>query len=192
MSDDDVFGWGLSNYNQLGIFDQSLRASQNVRYFPERIDKLSGKGITRGSAATHHSLFLTSDGDVIAVGRWTDGRCGVRVPNAAKDGQLENPQNVVNLRKALKIACGGTNGAAILADGCAYVWGSQYVAQLGLGAREADAHLPEKLECAATSVEGKVFSEISFGGQHAAAILSSEDADVETRGNKSRKRARFR
>lgn len=194
MNDDGnstVYGWGLSNYNQIGVFDgsESVRGCEQVRYFPEQINCLTGRSIMHGSAATHHSLFITTAGEVIAVGRWTDGRCGVRVNDAAIDGQLEKPQKVEDLPEtAVKISCGGTNGGAILRDGSAYVWGSQYTAQLGLGSREKDAHLPEKLDCTATCLEGKAFYDISFGGQHAAAILITKQPETP---NKS-KRARLR
>ena len=89
-SQSDVYGWGLSNCNQLGVFDPNpdLRGDQQVTYFPKRIESLSDKQIVAGDAGTHHSLFMTGDGKVIAVGRWTDGRCGVRCANAASDGYL--------------------------------------------------------------------------------------------------------
>lgn len=182
-----VYGWGLSNCNQLGIFDTNpdLRGDQQVTYFPKRVDCLSGRRIVIGDAGTHHSIFLTGDGKVISVGRWTDGRCGVRVANAAVDGQLDEPREIEDLPgRVVKITCGGTNGGAILEDGHAYVWGSQYMGQLGLGPREEDAHLPEKLQYT-KPMAGKVFSEIGFGGQHAAAVLVDE-----TEAGRGSKRAR--
>jgi len=148
-----------------------LRGDQQVTYFPKKVDSLSGKRIVFGDAGTHHSLFLTGDGKVIAVGRWTDGRCGVRCANAATDGFLEEPKMIDDLPgRAVKIACGGVNGGAILDDGAAYVWGSQYMGQLGLGPREEDAHVPEKLQYT-KPMAGKVFSDLGFGGQHSGAVL---------------------
>lgn len=172
-SQSDVYGWGLSNCNQLGMFDPNpdLRGDQQVTYFPKKVDSLSGKRIISGDAGTHHSLFLTGDGKVIAVGRWTDGRCGVRCANAATDGFLEEPKMIDDLPgRAVKIACGGVNGGAILDDGAAYVWGSQYMGQLGLGPREEDAHVPEKLQYT-KPMAGKVFADLGFGGQHSGAVL---------------------
>ena len=187
-SQSDVYGWGLSNCNQLGVFDPNpdLRGDQQVTYFPKRIESLSDKRIVAGDAGTHHSLFMTGDGKVIAVGRWTDGRCGVRCANAASDGYLEEPKFVEDLSvRATKIVCGGVNGGIIGEDGSAYVWGSQYMGQLGLGPREEDAHVPEKMQYT-KPMAGKVFADLSFGGQHTAAVL----AESESNSTHASKRAR--
>ena len=184
-SSSTVYGWGLSNCHQLGLWDPNpdLRGDQQVTYFPKRVNALSNKRIIAGDAATHHSLFMTGDGKVIALGRWTDGRCGVRVANAAVDGALEQPRVVEDLPgRAVKIACGGVNGGAILDDGSAYVWGSQYMGQLGLGPREEDAHLPEKLQYT-KSMANKVFTDLSFGGQHGACVMVEAAAN----GHRSKK-----
>jgi len=176
-SNSEVYGWGLSNCNQLGMMDPNpeLRGDQQVTYFPKRVASLSGKKIVAGDAGTHHSLFLTADGGVIAIGRWTDGRCGVRDVPAAEDGYLEEPMKVLDLPgRAKKVAAGGVNGGAILENGDAYVWGSQYMGQLGLGRREEDAHLPVKME-QTKDMEGLRFHDLSFGGQHASAVLVPVD-----------------
>ena len=44
------------------------------------------------------------------------------------------------------------------------------VGQLGLGPREEDAHLPEKLQYT-KSMANKVFADLSFGGQHGACVM---------------------
>ena len=172
-SKSDVYGWGLSNFHQIGLWDPNpdLRGDEQVTYFPKRVPALSGKRIVAGDAGAHHSLFLTGDGKIIAIGRYTDGRCGVRVPNAALDGALEEPRVIEDLPgRAVKVASGDTCGGAVMEDGSAYVWGSQYIGQLGLGPREEDAYTPEKMPYT-KPMAGKVFAELSFGGQHAAALL---------------------
>ena len=172
-SKSDVYGWGLSNFHQVGLWDPNpdLRGDEQVTYFPKRVASLCGKRIVAGDAGAHHSLFLTGDGKIIAIGRYTDGRCGVRVPNAALDGALEEPRVIEDLPgRAVKVASGDTCGGAIMEDGSAYVWGSQYIGQLGLGPREEDAYTPEKMPYT-KPMAGKVFAELSFGGQHAAALL---------------------
>jgi regulator of chromosome condensation len=168
-----------------------LRGDEQVTYYPQFVECLSGKKIVDGDAGTHHSLFRTADGEVIAIGRWTDGRCGVSGVAAATDGMLEEPKKVQALPgRAAKVVCGGVNGGAVLDDGDVYVWGSQYTAQLGLGKREEDAHEPVKMEYT-KPMGGLCFSDLSFGGQHAAAVMvSKEDDDATGAAQPSVKRAR--
>lgn len=195
-SHSDVYGWGLSNCHQLGLFDPNpdLRGDEQVTYYPQLVESLSGKKIVDGDAGTHHSLFRTADGDVIAIGRWTDGRCGVSGVPAATDGMLEEPTKVQALPgRAAKVVAGGVNGGAVLDDGEVYVWGSQYTAQLGLGNREEDAHEPVKMQYT-KPMGGLCFSDLSFGGQHAAAVMVSKEDDDDAVGaaqpSASAKRAR--
>ena len=49
-SQSDVYGWGLSNCNQLGVFDPNpdLQGDQQVTYFPKRIESLSDKQMRVG------------------------------------------------------------------------------------------------------------------------------------------------
>ena len=178
-SKSDVYGWGLSNFHQIGLWDPNpdLRGDEQVTYFPKRVPALSGKRIVAGDAGAHHSLFLTGDGKIIAIGRYTDGRCGVRVPNAALDGALEEPRVIEDLPgRAVKVASGDTCGGAVMEDGSAYVWGSQYIGQLGLGPREEDAYTPEKMPYT-KPMAGRVFVELSFGGQHASALMIDAEDD---------------
>ena len=142
-----------------------------MTYFPKRIESLSDK---RPSPATADAplLFMTGDGKVIAVGRWTDGRCGVRCANAASDGYLEEPKFVEDLSvRATKIVVRRRKRYGIGRGRLRRRWGSQYMGQLGLGPREEDAHVPEKMQYT-KPMAGKVFADLSFGGQHTAAVLA--------------------
>jgi len=69
--DGKVYGWGRNEGGQLGLGDTKDRQC------PTLIAELSGHHIIKVATGKSHSLFLTNEGKVLAVGSNACGQCGI-------------------------------------------------------------------------------------------------------------------
>jgi regulator of chromosome condensation len=154
-----IYGFGLNNYNQLGY----QKNGKEYEHYPILCSFKDVKTIAGGQ---HHTIILTNDDKVFAIGRKDYGRLGL--------GKVESDVEELTLIKSLEkekivsITCGDSNSFALTNDGKIYVWGIGTNNQLGTG-EEDDVDSP-KLLTGAQVKEKKVFS-VSSGGQHSLFIV---------------------
>jgi len=159
---DKIYGFGLNNYNQLGIkrtsessFAAKLTIFDNV------------KTIVGGS---HHTIVLKNDNKCYAIGRKEYGRLGL--------GQVTEDAEALTLIPALKnkkiknVSCGENTSYAVTEEGHVYAWGMGSSSQLGTG-NEEDAWEPTLLIGA--QVKDKKVVQVSGGAQHTLFIVTATE-----------------
>lgn len=71
-----LYGWGLSNYGQLGFKQDSVIEKGGIQLTPKLIKVLDHKNIAQVACGLEYSLFLDSVGSVYACGNGTQGQIG--------------------------------------------------------------------------------------------------------------------
>ncbi|XP_054154012.1 E3 ubiquitin-protein ligase HERC2-like, partial [Oppia nitens] len=129
-SDQQIYSWGTNNYQQLGR--HTIISDDDVYSKPAIITLLSDKCIIDINSGSHHSLALSSDGNVYGWGHNSSGQCGC-------DGQLSNtidrPTRIIFHKNTVikSIYCFELSSFAITSDGLVYSWGLNIRGKLGLG-----------------------------------------------------------
>lgn len=166
-----VYSCGLNNYGQLGHGDTS------TKLFLTKISDLEDLGIVAVKGGTHHSLVLSSFGDVLAFGRADSGQLGIAKMVSSKAGDFCTSPQPVEF-KGLKtgdnitaIACGSNHNLAVTSSHAVYSWGYGDMSALGHG-KDGDEMLPKKLNFKDTKVGGVLtrIVQVDGGGQHSAII----------------------
>lgn len=152
-SSNQIYGFGLNNYLQLGV----QKHGKEFEHFPVQSSFKNVKSISGGQ---HHTIVLTNDGKVYAIGRKDYGRLGL--------GEVEKDVEALTLVSGLKqeiaqVSCGETNSFAVTADGKVFVWGMGTSSTLGTG-DEDDVTEPRLL--ASQQVKERTILSVSSGGQH--------------------------
>ncbi|KAJ3088184.1 hypothetical protein HK102_009358 [Quaeritorhiza haematococci] len=154
------FAFGSNNWGQLGVGDEEVRRQPAlVRFFTERGLKLS-----QISGGNHHTLFLTTNGEVYACGRNDEGQLGIGAVTASTNDvdamAIEDPQaaplRCMNLPTRVsagglesacivKVACGTDHSLAIGSEGELFSWGWGDEFMLGTGRRRTE-RCPVKID----------------------------------------------
>ncbi|MEE6472259.1 hypothetical protein FKM82_009552 [Ascaphus truei] len=124
--DGEVYSWGHNGYSQLG----NCTTSQGAAPIQVCMDLLSKK-VTQVSCGYHHSMALTSEGEVYA---WGYNNCG-QVGSGTTANQVA-PRKVCNSlqnKLVVSITSGQTCSMAITDNGHVYGWGYNGSGQLGVG-----------------------------------------------------------
>eukprot|EP00959_Pyramimonas_sp_CCMP1952_P012694 268415-Pyramimonas_sp.AAC.1 len=161
----------MNNYGQLGweVPTEKGKAG-NGFYEPTLIQSLSGKTITAIEGGEHHTLALTSEGEVLSFGRPTYGRLGRKEVEVNSDEPYDVPAPVRGIEgKVASIAAGVSVSGAVTQSGAVYVWGYGETCQLGKGKDEKDEIEPVRMK-ANKAFSGNTGLILSFGGQHSAMI----------------------
>lgn len=151
----DVYGWGKDrNSGKVGDGTTDPRSEPvRVRGLPD---------VAEVAAGVHHSLALTSDGDVYAWGRNDDkGSLGVDTSDTA----VTKPMRVSDLSEVTDVAAGFGYSLAVTADGDVYSWGRNTNGQLGDGTI-ADRGEPTRVENVSDATM------VSAGGWQSAALTT--------------------
>uniref|UniRef100_UPI00358EBFD6 regulator of chromosome condensation isoform X2 n=1 Tax=Myxine glutinosa TaxID=7769 RepID=UPI00358EBFD6 len=158
----DVFGFGLSNFYQLGEMGSTMY------FMPKMLAAFqkSGKVYVSFSGGQHHTLCMDSEGFVYSLGRAHYGRLGLG--SDAKD--QGKPQLVPGVAKAVAVACGSSVSFAITQEGQVLAWGMGSNLQLGCCVDEEDVFSPQPME--GKQLEGKRTIAVSSGGQHTALLIT--------------------
>uniref|UniRef100_A0A8D0GZU0 Regulator of chromosome condensation 1 n=1 Tax=Sphenodon punctatus TaxID=8508 RepID=A0A8D0GZU0_SPHPU len=158
-----VFGFGLSNYHQLGSQDiDNYYAPKSLRSF-----KNSTKSWVGFSGGQHHTVCLDSEGTVYTLGRADYGMLGLG--NGA--GEKSTPTPVPGLPRIALVACGEFVGYAVTEDGQAFAWGMGSNLQLATG-DEDDAWSP--VQMAGQQLENRLILSVSSGGQHTVLLVKEK------------------
>lgn len=163
-----IYSFGLNNYSQLNIGkkDETLFVARETKF--TNVKDLAG--------GSHHTLILTNDGKVYAIGRKDYGRLGLG--QVEKDVDELTHITALQDKQIIQIACGDCTSFAIAANGEIYAWGIGSNSQLGIGGDE-DAWEPTLLTGA--QVKGKKIVRVSGGAQHTLFVVETP-AEVKTNG----------
>ncbi|KAL6109008.1 rcc1 [Pungitius sinensis] len=155
-----VYGFGLSNYHQLGT------KSTKMCFVPVKLTcfKNSTTCWVDFSGGQHHTLCLDADGQVYSLGRAEYGRLGL---GQGAEEKCE-PTPVTGIEAASGLACGASVSYAVTREGSVYAWGMGTNLQLGTG-EEDDEWSPVKMT--GKQLENRVVLSASSGGQHTALLV---------------------
>ncbi|XP_061463579.1 RCC1 and BTB domain-containing protein 2 isoform X2 [Rhineura floridana] len=122
----EVYTWGHNAYSQLG------NGTTNQSLVPCQIStNLLNKKVIEVACGSHHSMVLTSDGEVYTWGYNNSGQVG-----SGSTANQPIPRRVTSCLQnkiAINIACGQMCSVAVIENGEVYVWGYNGNGQLGLG-----------------------------------------------------------
>ena len=123
------------------------------------------------SAGSRHTLGLSSDGEVYSWGWGAQGQLGLGHKNS-----VVFPTKIESLSdQVTSISAGGIHSACVNSAGQCYTWGSSEYGQLGLGP-DVITSLSSPCHVTGENPETKLlFSKVSCGGMHTAAIDLSGD-----------------
>ncbi|EGW01158.1 regulator of chromosome condensation isoform X2 [Cricetulus griseus] len=159
-----VYGFGLSNYHQLGTpGTASCFIPQNLTSF-----KNSTKSWVGFSGGQHHTICMDSEGKAYSLGRAEYGRLGLG--EGAEEKSI--PTLISRLPIVSSVACGASVGYAVSKDGRVFAWGMGTNYQLGTG-QEEDAWSP--VEMTGKQLENRVVLTVSSGGQHTVLLVKDKE-----------------
>ncbi|KAM4044542.1 regulator of chromosome condensation [Anomaloglossus baeobatrachus] len=155
-----VYGFGLSNYHQLGT------KTTNACYAPQNLTsfKNSTKSWVGFSGGQHHTVCVDSEGNAYSLGRAEYGRLGLG-ENAIERNE---PTLISKLPKIATVACGASVSYAVAKDGRVFSWGMGTNQQLGTG-EEDDVWSP--YEMTGKQLENREVLSVSSGGQHTVLLV---------------------
>lgn len=149
---DWILGGGLNNFNQLGLpVDEPV-------YFPTFIPSLEGKKWVKFSGGLHHTLGLTADGEVYAMGRHHEGQLGIDQLTT----HLNQPTLIPNLSNIIDISCGNHVSFVIDRSGKVFSFGAGTSLQHGHG--NNDIKVPRMMSSKFMDI--KTVVNIAVGAQH--------------------------
>ncbi|XP_077151737.1 regulator of chromosome condensation isoform X1 [Ranitomeya variabilis] len=155
-----VYGFGLSNYHQLGTkTTNSCYAPQNLTSF-----KNSTKSWVGFSGGQHHTVCVDSEGNAYSLGRAEYGRLGL----GENADEKNEPTLISKLPKIATVACGPSVSFAVSKDGRVFSWGMGTNQQLGTG-EEDDVWSP--YEMTGKQLENREVLSVSSGGQHTVLLV---------------------
>lgn len=162
--DNQVFTWGLNQYGQCAITEKNGELEDGSLVIkPTIIPALSDKEVTQIVGGEHHTLALTSGGDVLAWGRYDMKEIGISEkdlpPSTFKD-QHGRPRSVpeptkvkfgnTGVVKIKTLGVGSHHSFAVTDDGMVYAWGFGDTYAPGLGPLDGDVESPTRIVNTAT------------------------------------------
>lgn len=161
-----IFGFGLNNYNQLGL----TKTNSETVFAPQLTTFENVKMITGGQ---HHTLVLTNDNKCFAIGRKDYGRLGLG--DIDEDVDKLTPIKTLEHVNVVQLESGESCSFAVTQDGKAYSWGFGSNQQLGTGSDE-DQLEPTLLTGA--QVKDRHVIGVSSGGQHTLFIAAEKKTET--------------
>ena len=129
-------GGAPTSHGQLGVpYDFTAAASNQLVYFPMRVDELSGRGFVDGDGGEAHTVMLSSAGKAYAFGRSAYGRLGLAAASTRRTANRTPPSGTSRAcpRRVVAVVAGSSNSGAVTESGEAYAWGYGDLYQLGRG-----------------------------------------------------------
>ncbi|KAJ7985659.1 hypothetical protein DPEC_G00354350 [Dallia pectoralis] len=159
-----VYGFGLSNYHQLGT------KQITTCFVPIKLTCFKNSTTKWSSFAggQHHAVCLDSNGKVYSLGRAEYGRLGLG--QDAKE--MSEPTPVEGVDGAQAVACGASVSFAVTKQGSVYAWGMGTNLQLGTG-EEDDQWSPVKMT--GKQLEKRKVLMVASGGQHTVLLVKDEE-----------------
>jgi len=158
---------GLNNYGQLGSGNTDSRPLLGY------VKGLERENVTDVKGGMHHSLVLTSSGDLWAFGRADSGQLGLSRLQGGSPGDFAALPEKVTLPVAagavVAIACGSNHNMALTNKNEVYSWGYGDMLALGHG-KERDEPTPKRLNFKDAKLDNITVTQVACGGQHSAII----------------------
>ena len=158
----EVYTWGHNGYCQLGNGNTNHGITPNLLQ-----GALSGKLVTAVSCGSHHSVALTSEGEVYA---WGQNNCG-QIGSGTTTNQSTPKKIIYNHASkfpsavATKVACGQTSTMMVLDSGELFGWGYNGNGQLGIG-----NNINQLSPCRVSTLSGLVIVRVVCGYAHTLAL----------------------
>lgn len=154
----ELYSWGHNGYCQLG------NGNTNQGLTPGLISsEFLSRKVIEVACGSHHSMALTTDGEIFA---WGQNNCG-QIGSGSTTNQPA-PRKVsagIGTRKCIAISCGQTSSMAVLDNGEVYGWGYNGNGQLGLGNNVNQAN-PNRV----ANLQGTVIVKVVCGYAHTLAL----------------------
>ena len=165
-----VYSWGPNNYCQTGHRDRSREEqksnaapSANMILVPTLVTSLP-HAVLSIAAAIHHTLFLTTQHTVYAVGKNQDGRLGLGHTN-----EVDEPTLVPALSDVRSVGVGEVHSLFVCgggeAGGSVWTCGDGQLLQLGNG-EEEDVSVPTRVDSAQLDKANRRVVQAVGGSQH--------------------------
>uniref|UniRef100_A0A672NR48 RCC1 and BTB domain containing protein 2 n=2 Tax=Sinocyclocheilus grahami TaxID=75366 RepID=A0A672NR48_SINGR len=147
-ADGEVYAWGHNGYSQLG------NGTTNHGLTPALVStNLISKRVTEVACGSHHTIALTTEGEVYAWGYNNSGQVGsgstANQPTPRRVSSCLQNKVVVNIACGQlcsmavldngEVACGYAHTLALTDEGFVYSWGANSYGQLGTGNKSNQA-----------------------------------------------------
>ncbi|KAI2656030.1 RCC1 and BTB domain-containing protein 2 [Labeo rohita] len=147
-ADGEVYAWGHNGYSQLG------NGTTNHGLTPALVStNLINKRVTEVACGSHHTIALTTEGEVYAWGYNNSGQVGsgstANQPTPRRVSSCLQNKVVVNIACGQlcsmavldngEVACGYAHTLALTDEGFVYSWGANSYGQLGTGNKSNQA-----------------------------------------------------
>ncbi|XP_028275745.1 RCC1 and BTB domain-containing protein 2 [Parambassis ranga] len=157
-ADGEVFAWGHNGYSQLG------NGTTNHGLTPALVStNLLSKRVTEVACGSHHTIALTTDGEVYAWGYNNSGQVGSG--STANQPTPRRVSSCLQSKVVVNIACGQLCSMAVLDNGEIYGWGYNCNGQLGLG-NNGNQQTP----CRIAALQGVNIVQVACGYAHTLAL----------------------
>ncbi|GAB6029938.1 Regulator of chromosome condensation [Chamberlinius hualienensis] len=156
----DIYASGLNNYQQLG-----LDVTNNI-YLLQIIPSLCKKPWKQFTCGDHHTIGLTEEGEVYAIGRNNYGRLGLGAE--AQDVKVPTLLPTFKNDPCVAVSSSVSSSFAVTRSGEVYAWGLGNSGQLGQG-NEEDVWEPTKMN--GKQLANRKVLAVSGGGQHAVLLV---------------------
>ncbi|KAA8594019.1 hypothetical protein FQN60_004853 [Etheostoma spectabile] len=157
-ADGEVFAWGHNGYSQLG------NGTTNHGLTPALVStNLLSKRVTEVACGSHHTIALTTDGEVYAWGYNNSGQVGSG--STANQPTPRRVSSCLQNKVVVNVACGQLCSMAVLDNGEIYGWGYNCNGQLGLG-NNGNQQTP----CRIAALQGVNIVQVACGYAHTLAL----------------------
>ncbi|XP_073689092.1 RCC1 and BTB domain-containing protein 2-like, partial [Garra rufa] len=154
----EVYAWGHNGYSQLG------NGTTNHGLTPALVStNLISKRVTEVACGSHHTIALTTDGEVYAWGYNNSGQVGSG--STANQPTPRRVSSCLQNKVVVNIACGQLCSMAVLDNGETYGWGYNCNGQLGLG-NNGNQQTP----CRIAALQGINIVQVACGYAHTLAL----------------------
>ncbi|TDH73114.1 hypothetical protein CCR75_004261 [Bremia lactucae] len=176
-----LYTCGLNNYGQLGV-----GSTENCTEL-QLVEDLSAKNVAFVDGGAHHSVILTSTGDVYTFGRADSGQLGM-LESCSTGDYKDRPQKVRipkprngKSSEVRMVASGSNHVLALTESNAIFSWGYGDMLALGNGA-DRDENTPHELNWSKVLMsengKGQDFGkakilQVEAGGQHSAVLAQA-------------------
>jgi len=137
LTNGSVKCWGYNNYGQLGLGNTDNVGDNETPASVGAVDLGPGRTATAIAVGYEHSCAILDNGQLRCWGRNDSGQLGLGNITTLGDDEAVSSVAPVDLgagRKAVNVSLGYDTTCVVLDDGATRCWGSNHIAQLGLGA----------------------------------------------------------
>uniref|UniRef100_A0A8C2JWY2 Regulator of chromosome condensation (RCC1) and BTB (POZ) domain containing protein 2 n=3 Tax=Cyprinus carpio TaxID=7962 RepID=A0A8C2JWY2_CYPCA len=157
-ADGEVYSWGHNGYSQLG------NGTTNHGLTPALVStNLISKKVKEVACGSHHTIALTTEGEVYAWGYNNSGQVGSG--STANQPTPRRVSSCLQNKVVVNIACGQLCSMAVLDNGETYGWGYNCNGQLGLG-NNGNQQTP----CRIAALQGINIIQVACGYAHTLAL----------------------